>query len=85
MMKRIAKKILAWNRAFDKIPEPKRLLMFIALALPGIITVALDNSWLHSGWLWFGGLSYLLILLFLRWAFIEGHLVKYIGKEISNG
>lgn len=79
-MKGIANQLLKWNRAFDKMPEPRRLLMFGAITLPGIICGGLMN-----GWLSFLGMIYLIVLLIQRWAFVEGHLVKYINKDTTNG
>jgi hypothetical protein len=49
------------NQFYDRIPEPFRFLLFLAIIIPGIVLMAQDDP-LHMRI----GLTYLLLLLFIR-------------------
>lgn len=66
------------NKAYDKVQEPKRVFIAVAVALPGIIMSTLTSA---SMPLFFSGITYLLILLVLRVMYVDGHMKRYIRKK----
>ena len=75
-------KLVHWlyriNKAYDKIQEPKRLFVLIALAMPGIIACEAFGPTEFIV-----GVVYLLTLLVMRQLYINGFMKSYIHKKIK--
>lgn len=70
----LKQKIYKLNKEFDRIPEPRRFILFFLIAIPGIIATGIPSYLSWTPWIQTGGVAYMIALIMIRRAYFAGSL-----------
>jgi len=70
------------NRAYNKVQEPKRFLIVVAILLIGLLTISFGEMVEHSGFMILGMLWFAFVIALRGWViYVLSERYPYVGKK----